>query len=87
MLGQLQDAGNTVTLAHYLELLTSAGLLAGLLKHSTRPVVGRHSSPKLNVLNTALMAVNSGYNFAEARNNRVSGIRRCWMRIGILWGI
>ena len=30
MLGQLQDAGNTTTLARYLDLLAAAGLLAGL---------------------------------------------------------
>ena len=30
MLGQLQDAGNTTTLARYLDLLSSAGLLTGL---------------------------------------------------------
>lgn len=30
MLGQLQDAGNTTTLAHYLNLLDTVGLLAGL---------------------------------------------------------
>jgi predicted AAA+ superfamily ATPase len=32
MIGQLQDAGNTTTLAHYLSLLDQAGLLAGLEK-------------------------------------------------------
>lgn len=32
MLGQLQDAGNTTTLAHYLELLGGAGVLTGLSK-------------------------------------------------------
>ncbi|HEY0796567.1 MAG TPA: AAA family ATPase, partial [Acidisarcina sp.] len=32
MLGQLHDAGNTTTLAHYLELLTGAGMLTGLAK-------------------------------------------------------
>ena len=32
MLGQLQDAGNTTTLARYIDLLESAGLLAGLSK-------------------------------------------------------
>ena len=32
MLGQLQDAGNTTTLAHYLELLAGAGMLTGLSK-------------------------------------------------------
>lgn len=29
MIGQLQDAGNTTTLAHYLELLGAAGMLTG----------------------------------------------------------
>ena len=70
MLGQLQDAGNTVTLARYLELLTNAGLLTGLTKHTERPVLTRGSSPKFNVLNTALAAVVSGYSFAEARADR-----------------
>ena len=70
MLGQLQDAGNTVTLRRYLTLLANAGLLTGLSKHTERPVLARGSSPKLNVLNTALMAVVSGYTFDEARADR-----------------
>ena len=70
MLGQLQDAGNTVTLSRYLTLLSNAGLLTGLAKHTNRPVLTRGSSPKLNVLNTALMAVSSGYTFVEARADR-----------------
>ena len=41
MLGQLQDAGNTTTLAHYLELLAGAGMLTGLQKFRTKPdIVG-----------------------------------------------
>ena len=32
VLGQLQDAGNTTTLAHYLSLLGTAGLLSGIEK-------------------------------------------------------
>ena len=70
MLGQLQDAGNTVTLSRYLTLLSNAGLLTGLSKHTKRPVATRGSSPKLNVLNTALMAVVSGYTFEEALADR-----------------
>ncbi len=70
MLGQLHDAGNTVTLSRYLTLLTNAGLLVGLSKHTERPVLARGSTPKLNVLNTALMAAVSGYTFAEARSDR-----------------
>lgn len=54
MLGQLHDAGNTVTLSHYLRLLDTAGLLAGLEKQAGSKV--RSSSPKLQVHNTALMS-------------------------------
>ncbi len=55
MLGQLVDAGNTTTLAHYLTLLEGAGLVTGLQKYSGSAVRRRGSSPKLQVLNTALM--------------------------------
>ena len=70
MLGQLQDAGNTTTLARYLDLLANAGLLAGLQRYANQPQRRRASSPKLNVLNTALMTAGSGYSFAEARADR-----------------
>jgi len=68
--GQLQDAGNTVTLAHYLELLSQAGLLTGLAKYAVRQHRQRASSPKLNALNTGLISALAGYTFAEARNDR-----------------
>lgn len=55
MLGQLTDAGNTTTLAHYLDLLSGAGLVTGLSKYAVGPVRQRASSPKLQVMNTALM--------------------------------
>lgn len=70
MLGQLQDAGNTTTLARYLDLLATSGLLTGLPKHSGSAQRRRGSSPKLNVLNTALMTATSGYSFAEAKADR-----------------
>ncbi|MDE0514011.1 MAG: ATP-binding protein [Gammaproteobacteria bacterium] len=70
MLGQLQDAGNTTTLAHYLDLLTQAGLLTGLNKYASQSHRRRASSPKLNVLNTAMMSALSGYSFEEARLDR-----------------
>jgi len=54
MLGQLQDAGNTVTLAHYLRLLAAAGMVMGIEKYSGSTVRQRASSPKLQVLNNAL---------------------------------
>jgi hypothetical protein len=67
MLGQLTDAGNTVTLAHYLELLQAAGMLAGLAKFSHGRVRQRGSSPKLQVLNTALMSAQDQRLLVEAR--------------------
>jgi predicted AAA+ superfamily ATPase len=60
MLGQLQDAGNTTTLAHYLELLAGAGLVAGLQKYAGQVVRRRGSSPKLCVMNTALVTSRAG---------------------------
>ena len=70
MVGQLQDAGNTTTLARYLDLLSDAGLLAGLPKYARGEHRRRASSPKLNVLNTALMSAQSGYTFEEAQSDR-----------------
>lgn len=67
MLGQLQDAGNTTTLAHYLELLAGAGMVRGLPKYAGDTARSRGSSPKLQVLNTALMTAGSGYTLAEAK--------------------
>jgi predicted AAA+ superfamily ATPase len=67
MLGQLQDAGNTTTLAHYLELLTAAGMLMGISKYAGQAVRQRGSSPKLQVFNTALMTALEGLSPEEAR--------------------
>jgi predicted AAA+ superfamily ATPase len=67
MLGQLQDAGNTITLAHYLDLLAAAGMVTGLQKFAGDAARSRGSSPKLQVLNTALMTAGSGLTLAEAR--------------------
>ena len=70
MLGQLQDAGNTTTLARYLDLLATAGLIVSLPNHAGAAHRRRASTPKLNVLNTALMAALSGYTFEEAKADR-----------------
>lgn len=67
MLGQLTDAGNTTTLAHYLDLLEGAGLVTGLEKFAGGAVRRRGSSPKLQVMNTGLMTAVSGREPAEAR--------------------
>lgn len=70
IMGQLQDAGNTVTLAHYLDLLGNAGLIRGLPKYAGQHHRRRASSPKLAVLNMALMSAGSGYSKAEAQADR-----------------
>lgn len=69
MVGQLQDAGNTTTLAHYLDLLAAAGMLTGLSKYAGQTVRRRASSPKLQVLNTALMSAQAGRTLEVARSD------------------
>ncbi len=70
MLGQLQDTGNATTLAHYLDLLAGAGMVTGLQKFAGQAVRQRGSSPKLQVLNTALMTAQTGLTLKEARADR-----------------
>jgi hypothetical protein len=67
MLRQLVDAGNTTTLAHYLALLRGAGLVAGIPKYVGAEVRRRASSPKLQVMNTALMTAQSGMSPEDVR--------------------
>lgn len=70
LVGQLQDAGNTTTLAHYLELLGAAGLVTGLRKFAGKKIRQRASSPKLLVMNTALLSAQSELTFREAQDDR-----------------
>lgn len=60
MLGQLQDAGNTTTLAHYLGLLADAFLLSGLESWRSGRTFRRGSSPKLIAWNNALVTAVRG---------------------------
>jgi predicted AAA+ superfamily ATPase len=76
MLGQLQDAGNTTTLAHYLALLAGAGLVAGLQKYAGDVARQHGSSPKLCVLNTALATSRPGVAHA-----RVEADPEAWGRL------
>ena len=69
MMGQLQDAGNTTTLAHYLDVLAGAGMVTALQKYAGDRARQRGSSPKLQVLNTALMTAQSGLTPKEARDD------------------
>jgi predicted AAA+ superfamily ATPase len=70
MLGQLHDAGNTTTLAHYLDLLAAAGMVCGLPKYAGDAARTRGSSPKLQVFNTALMTVTAGMDPEAALSDR-----------------
>ena len=70
MLGQLQDAGNATTLAHYLDLLSGAGLVTGLQKYAGGAARQRASSPKLQVFNTALITARTGTTLKQAREDR-----------------
>lgn len=77
MLGQLTDAGNTTTLAHYQSLLESAFIIRGLPKWSEGKIRARKSSPKWLPLNTALITALSNKDFKEWRTDGES-----WGRLG-----
>lgn len=68
MLGNLTDAGNTVTLSHYLNLLDQSKLLGGLQKFSGSEQHSRASSPKLQVYNNALFSASINKSFEDAKN-------------------
>jgi len=70
MLGQLQDAGNTTTLAHYLRLLETAFLASGLQRYAAGQRLRRGSSPKLILWNNALVTGLGLAGFEEAREDR-----------------
>jgi Predicted ATPase (AAA+ superfamily) len=70
LVGQLADAGNTTTLAHYLRLLGGSGLLTGLEKFAGSKVRQRGSSPKLLALDTGLMTAMSTLEPEDARADR-----------------
>jgi predicted AAA+ superfamily ATPase len=67
MLGQLHDAGNTTTLAHYLKLLETAFLVSGLELFSRGQRRKRGSSPKLVLWNQALINALAPCPFEDAR--------------------
>jgi predicted AAA+ superfamily ATPase len=65
MQGQLQDAGNTTTLSHYLHVLGTAGLLGGIEKYAFTTIRQRSSSPKLQVYNNALLSAQKTEHLTE----------------------
>ncbi|MDR1100261.1 MAG: DUF4143 domain-containing protein, partial [Treponema sp.] len=60
IMGQLQDAGNTVTIAHYLDLLEKENILCGLRKYAPSKLPVRQSSPRFMVFDTSLMTYAEG---------------------------
>ena len=70
MLGSLQDAGNTTTLAGYINLLNESGLLCGLQKFSMDAARRKASIPKFQVYNNALKTVLSPFTFEHALLDR-----------------
>lgn len=70
LMGQLQDAKNTTTVAHYLELLTRAGLLQGLQKFAIDNARKKSSSPKWQVMNNALLSALSSETFKQVQTDK-----------------
>jgi hypothetical protein len=67
--GQLQDAGNTTTVAHYLDLLDGAGLIRALQKYSGEDSRRRRSTPKLAPYSTAMITAFGERSFEQARSD------------------
>ncbi|MCH5174849.1 MAG: ATP-binding protein [Prevotellaceae bacterium] len=70
MLGSLQDAGNTTTLAGYINLLNESGMLDGLQKYSVDTARRKQSIPKFQVYNNALKTIYSPHTFEQATLDR-----------------
>lgn len=73
LIGLLHDLGNTTTAAHYLELLTGAGMVTGIHKYAGQLIRQRASSPKLQVFNTALQSAQSSFSFEQAKQPEIWG--------------
>lgn len=71
MIGQLQDAGNTTTISHYLRLLDTAGLLTGITKYYKEEYREKASSPKWQCKNSALFAALSSLSYNEIQTDLV----------------
>lgn len=71
MLGQLNDAGNTTTIASYIQIMQAAGMIVPLQKYSGSKIRERASSPKLLLLNNALINASMARGYNDAKNNSV----------------
>jgi len=69
LIGELQNAGNTTTLSHYLNLLSDCGLLTGIEKFAGNVIRQRSSSPKFQVFNNALLTAQNHQPFGDVQLN------------------
>ncbi|MBZ0201792.1 MAG: ATP-binding protein [Ignavibacteria bacterium] len=69
LLGQLNDRGNSTTLAHYQDLLEQIWFISGIQKFSGSKVSARNSIPKWLVYNNAFFSVYSGEASNTFKNN------------------
>lgn len=69
LLGELQDAGNTTTLSHYLTLLSDSGLLGATEKYAGNVIRKRASKPKFQVFNSALLTAQDDLTYEKALSN------------------
>lgn len=65
MLGQLQDAGNSSTLASYMQTLEEANLLGALQRYANDYARRNQSVPKLQVFNNAFLSYYQGRGFEK----------------------
>ena len=65
ILGQLQDAGNTSTLANYLQLLDESKLLCGLQQYAADDARKYKSIPKYQVYNSGLLSACNSLSFKD----------------------
>ena len=65
VLGQLQDAGNTSTLANYLQLLDESKLLCGLQQYAAEDARKYKSVPKYQVYNSGLLSACNSLSFKD----------------------
>jgi hypothetical protein len=67
LLGDLQDAGNTTTLSHYIDLLSDSGLLGRIDKFAGTTMRQRASKPKFQVFNTSLLSAQQAFSFKDVQ--------------------
>ena len=71
MVGSLQDAGNTTTIATYIGLLSKAFLMINLERLSGAAIRQRGSIPKIVILDNGLISAMSGLDHKTARKDQV----------------